>query len=119
MSFLLSWLILSLAVWITALVLPGFHVKNFVSAILVAALFGVLHFLLGWLFFTVFTIATLGIAYLLAFITRWIITAIVLVITDKLTDALKIDNFGWALVGALVMSAVGTLGQYLVVSMFA
>lgn len=119
MNILLSWLILSFAVWVTAAILPGFHVKNFSSAILVALLFGVLHFLLGWLFFTVFTIATLGIAYLLAFLTRWIITAIILKLTDKLTDRLKIDSFGWALLGALVMSAIGTLGQYLVMSAFA
>jgi hypothetical protein len=73
MELLLSWLVLSLAVWITAMILPGFHVKNFGSAILVAAIFGILNFLLGWLFFAVFTVLTLGIAWLLAFITRWII----------------------------------------------
>lgn len=112
MSLILSWLILSLAVWITALILPGFHVKGFGSAILVAALFGILNFLLGWLFFTVFTIATLGLALLLAFITRWIINAIILKIVDAFTDHLKIDGFGWALVGALVMSALGTIGEW-------
>ena len=46
MSLILSWLILSLAVWITAMLLPGFHVKSFTSAIIVAAIFGVLNFLL-------------------------------------------------------------------------
>src|SRR5690606_22152928 len=82
MSLLLSWLILSIAVWITAAVLPGFHVKDFVSAVLVAAVFGILNFLLGWLFFAVFTILTLGLAWLLAFITRWIINAILLMLVD-------------------------------------
>lgn len=118
MSLILSWLILSLAVWVTAAVLPGFRVKDFKSALLVGAVFGLLNFLLGWLLFAVFTVATLGIAWLLAFITRWIINAILLVITDKLTDALKIDSFGWALAGALVMSLVGTLGEWLVRSAF-
>jgi putative membrane protein len=114
MTLLLSWIILSLAVWITAVVLPGFHVKSFASAFLVAALFGILNFLIGWLFFVVFTIATLGIAYLLAFITRWIINAIILKIVDATTDHLTIDSFGWALGGALMMSALGTLGEWLV-----
>jgi putative membrane protein len=118
MSLLLSWLILSLAVWVTAMVLPGFHVKSFGSAIAVAAIFGVLNFLLGWLFFVVFTIATLGLAWLFAFITRWIINAIMLVLTDKLTDGLTIDSFGWALGGALMMSVLGTVGEYLVRSLF-
>ena len=114
MRLILSWLILSLAVWVTDAVLPGFHVKNAKSAFIIAAIFGLLNFLLGWLLFAVFTVATLGIAWLLAFITRWIINAILLVITDKLTDHLKIDNFGWALGGALVMSLVGTLGEWIV-----
>lgn len=113
MSILLSWLILSVAVWVTAMVLPGFHVKSFGSAVIVAAIFGVLNFLLGWLMFTVFAIATLGIAWLLAFITRWIINAILLVVTDKLTDRLHIDSFWWALGGALMMSLIGTVGEWL------
>ena len=49
---------------------------------------------------------------------RWIINAILLVLTDKLTDHLKIDSFGWALAGAFVMSLVGTIGEWLVRSMF-
>lgn len=106
MSLIITWLVTSLAVWITAAILPGFHVKNFGSAILVAAIFGILNALLGWLFFAVFTIATLGIAWILAFITRWIINAILLKLTDALTSHLKIDNFGWAMLGALVISVV-------------
>jgi putative membrane protein len=114
MSLLLSWLILSFAVWLTAAVLPGFHVKSIGSAVLVAAIFGVLNFLLGWLLFAIFTVATLGLAWLLAFITRWIINAILLKLTDRLTDHLTIDGFGWALGGALMMSAIGTVGEWLV-----
>jgi putative membrane protein len=113
MNLVLSWLILALAVWVTSLVLPGFHLKSSMSALLVALIFGVVNFLLGWLLFAVFTIATLGIAWLLAFITRWIIDAILLVLVDKMTDHLKIDSFKWALGGALVMSLAGTLGEWI------
>lgn len=118
MSLILSWLILSLAVWVTAVVLPGFHVKSFGSAIVVAAIFGILNFFLGWLFFVVFAIATLGIALLLAFITRWIINAILLKLTDALTDHLTIDSFGWALGGAFMMSVIGTLGEWVIRLLF-
>lgn len=107
MSFLISWLVLSFAVWLTALVLPGFHVRSFGSAIWVAAIFGVLNALLGWLLFAVLTIATLGLAWLFAFITLWIINAILLKLTAALVKSFKIDHFGWALIGALMISAVG------------
>ncbi len=118
MSLLLSWVILSLAVWITAELLPGFHVKSFGGAFVVAAIYGVLSMFLGWLIWTVFAIATLGLALLLAFVTRVIVNAILLVITDKVSDTLKIDSFGWAMGGALMMSVIGTVGEWLVRGMF-
>jgi putative membrane protein len=112
MGLLVSWLILSFAVWATAAVLPGFHVKNFKSALIVAAIFGLLNFFLGWLLFLVFTVATLGLAWLLAFITRWIINALLLMFTDRLSGHLKVDSFGWALGGALVISIVAAVVQW-------
>jgi putative membrane protein len=118
MSLLLSWLVLSLAVWLTATLLPGFHVKSFGSAIVVAAVFGLLNFLLGWLLFAVLAAVTLGLAVLLAFLTRWFINALLLMLTDRLTDHLRIDSFGWAMAGALLISAIGTLGEWLVRSAF-
>jgi putative membrane protein len=115
MNLLLSWFILAVSVWLAAALLPGVKLKSFFSAFWVAAVFGLLNLLLGWLFFTLFTIATLGIAFLLAFITRWIIDAILLYITAAATDALEIDGFKWALIASLVMSVMGTLGQWLLV----
>lgn len=118
MELLLSWVILSVAVWLTAEILPGFHVRSFGGAFLVAAIFGILNFFLGWLFFVVFAIGTLGLAVLLAFITRWIINAILLKITDAVSDTLTIDSFGWALGGALMMSFLGSLGEWFVRGIF-
>jgi putative membrane protein len=109
MGLILSWLILSVAVWATASVLPGFHVKGFKGAVIVSAIFGLLNFFLGWLLFLIFTVATLGIAWLLAFITRWLINALLLMLTDRLSEHLKIDSFGWALGGAFVISVVATV----------
>ncbi len=111
-SLLITWLITSLAVWITAIVLPGFSVKNFTSAILVAAIFGILNALIGWLIFGALGIVTLGLGFLLAFITRVIVNAILLKLTDALTDHLTIKGFGNAILGALIISLVSTLCQY-------
>ena len=110
---LASWLILTLAFWLTSQILKGFHVSGFWGAAKVAALFGVLNWLLGWFIFAVLGIATLGLGFLFAFITRWIVSAIVLKLTDALSSSLSIVSFGRALLGALVMSALGTAGEYL------
>ncbi len=114
MQVLLSWLVLSAAVLVAAAILPGMRVKGFGGALVAAALFGVLNWLLGWLFFVVIGVATLGLGFLFAFLTRWLVDAIVLKMADSLTDRLTIDGFGTALLGAGIVSIVGTLLEYLV-----
>ena len=109
MHLLLTWLVLSISVWLTAAILPGFKVNGFWGAVKAAAVFGTLNWLLGWFFFVVLSIVTLGIAYLLAFITRWIVMAIILKLSDKLSSSIKIDGFGTALIGALLMTFLGSL----------
>ncbi len=112
MHLLLSWLVLSVSFWITAAILPGFQVKSFGGAIGVAALFGILNWLLGWFIFVVLGIATLGLGFLLAFITRWIVMAVLLKLTDALSSNFKVKSFGTAVIGALLMSGIGTLAEY-------
>jgi putative membrane protein len=112
MRLLLSWLVLGISVWGTAEVLPGFKVNGFAGALKAAAIFGILNWLLGWLIFVVLGIATLGIGFLLAFITRWVVMAILLQFVGALSSSLKVDGFGTAILGALIMSAIGTLAEY-------
>jgi putative membrane protein len=57
-------------------------------------------------------IATLGIGFLLAFLTRWLVMALLLKFTDALSSNFKIKNFATAIVGALLMSGIGTLAEY-------
>jgi len=103
-NLLISWLVLSFGLWITGALVPGFRVDGFKGALIVGAVFGVLHFFIGWLLFVVIGIGTLFIGFLFAFITKWIVSAIVLQITDALTESLSIDNFRVALVGAAVLA---------------
>ena len=109
MHLLLTWFLLTIAVWLTAAILPGFKVTGFWGAVKAAAVFGTLNWLLGWFFFVVLSIVTLGIGYLLAFITHWIVMAIILKLSDKLSSSIKIDGFGTALIGALLMTFLGSL----------
>lgn len=114
MNWLISWLILSAAVWLTAVVLPGFELRGGVwGAVRVAALFGVLNFLLGGLIFWTIGIGTLGIGLLLAFLTRWLVGAILLKVVDSLSSSLSIVSFGRAFLASMIMSALGTAGEFL------
>ncbi|MBC7173837.1 MAG: phage holin family protein [Polyangiaceae bacterium] len=105
---LVSWAVITLGVWVASLLLSGFRVRGGAgSFFVVAALIGVLDVLLGWLIFVVLGVATLGIGFLLAFITRWIVNAIVLKIADALSSRFQVKSFGTAMLAALVISAVG------------
>jgi putative membrane protein len=109
---LLNWAILSLAFWLTSKVVPGFRIAGLWDAVLVAAIFGIVNWLLGTLLFGVFVIFTLGIGLLLSFITHWLVNAVLLKITDALTSRLQVQSFGSAMVAALVMSLLGKVGIY-------
>src|SRR6187551_1850618 len=112
MGLLFTWLVLTLSVWLTAAILPGFKVTGFWGAVKAAAVFGALNWLLGWFFFVVLSIVTLGIGYLLAFITHWIVMAIILKLSDKLSKSIQIDTFGTALLGALIMTVIDTVVEH-------
>jgi len=114
MEILLSWLVMSIAVWLTAVLLPGFEVRGFGGAVIVAAVFGLLNWLLGWLLFVVIGLGTLGLGFLMAFLTRWLVMALLLKLTDALLDSLEIRSLGMAFLGAAVMSLLGTAGQWAV-----
>src|SRR4051812_27130850 len=107
--FLLTWLALAISVWLTAAILPGFKVTGFWGAIKAAAVFGTLNWLLGWFIFGILGIVTLGIGFILGFITRWIVMAVILKLSDKMSSSIKIDGFGTALIGALLMTGIGAL----------
>jgi len=112
MRVLMSWLLLSLSFWLTAAILPGFHVSGFGGAIGAAAVFGILNWLLGRLVFVFLGVATLGIGFFLAFLTRWFVMALLLKFAAALSSSLWIDGFGTAIIGALLLSGIGTLLEY-------
>ena len=106
-----TWFIYSLAMWLTANFLPGFSVKGFWGALKVAALFGILNFLIGWFIYVVLGIVSLGLGFLFAFVTRTLVNAILLKLTDAMSDSLDIKGFIPAIVGALSISFIGGVAE--------
>jgi putative membrane protein len=107
MGIVLSWLTVSLGLWVADKVLKDFRIEGGASSyLLLGALVGVLHFLLGWLLFGVLAIATLGIGYLLGFLTRLVVTALILKLADAMSRRFTIEGFVPALLAAALMSVV-------------
>jgi putative membrane protein len=111
MSMLGSWLILSFSVWLTSVILPGFTVRGFGGAIRIAAIFGILNWAIGRLIFGLIVVATLFVGLLLTFVTRVLVNAILLKITDAMSESLTIKGFGSAILGAILMSGIGTVAE--------
>jgi uncharacterized membrane protein YvlD (DUF360 family) len=108
-----TWLIFSLAVWLTTFVVPQFKVRGFWDAMVVSAIFGVLNVLVGWLISLVFIVGTLGVGFFLMFLTTWFTNAVVLEMTEAVTDRVKIGNFGSALAAGALISIFGHGAQWL------
>lgn len=100
---LLTWLILALALLVAAAIVPGVSIPSFQGALLTAALIAILNALLPPI------IAAVRLPYTLAagFVLVLILDAITLLLASKINDqAIQVTSFGWALLAALVVSAV-------------
>lgn len=114
MHLLLAWLVWAVAIWLTARFLPGFEVRGFGGAVVVALLFGLLNAVVGHFLYLVIGVTTLGLGFVFGFITRWFVTAVVLKITDAVSDSLTIESFTTALVASGAISLLGAVGEHLV-----
>lgn len=109
MSLLITWLISAAAIWIAAQVLPGFSVTGAKGALIAAAVIGLLNALIGWLIWLVLGVGTLGIAWLLGFITQFVVMAIVILFADKLIASLKVSGFGSAFLGSIIITVASAV----------
>ena len=114
MGILVTWFVTTLSLFVATKMLDGITVKGgLISHFFVAALFGVLNVVLGRLIFVAIGLGTLGLGFLLGFITHLVATAIVLKIADALTSRLKVKDFRTAFLASLVMSVTATVAEYL------
>jgi putative membrane protein len=111
---ILSWLVLALSVWVATAVVSGVRVRGGLgSYLMIAALFGLLNLFVGKILFLFIGVGTLGLGFVFAFLTRLVVDALLLKVTDALSDRLDIQSFGSAFFAALVMSGVGVGAEWL------
>jgi putative membrane protein len=113
-SILISWGVVTVALWAASEFLDGMTIKRgLVGHVLTAAVFGLLNVLVGWLLFLVIGFASLGLGFIFAFVTRVIVTAILLKVTDALSSKLRVRSFGTAVIAAVIMSLVTGVTEWL------
>jgi uncharacterized membrane protein YvlD (DUF360 family) len=103
---LLSWALTAVALWIAAALLPGLDIDSTGGALAVAAVVAVLNALLP----PVIAALRLPFTIALGFILVLLLNAVVLKLaSDVLENTFVVDNFWWALLGALVVAAVSVV----------
>ncbi len=111
---IVSWLVLALGVWVATLAISGVRVRGGVgSYLIIAAVFGLLNLFVGKVLFLFIGVGTLGLGFLFAFLTRLVVDALMLKLTDAVSDRLEVKSFGAAFLAALVMSGVGVAADWL------
>ena len=105
MNFIIRLIISTLAVLISAYLLPGVHVNGFTTAFMVAVVLGCLNVFvkpLLILFALPAVIFTFGLFLI-------VINVFIILLADKLIDGFKVDGFGWALLFSIVLSIVTSI----------
>ena len=104
-SLLLRWILNTLALFVVVSVVPNFHYRGWVSLAIAAAVLGLLNAVVKPILFVLtlpLTVVTLGLFLL-------VLNAIMLELTALLVPGFGIDGFGWAIVGAIVLTLVSLL----------
>jgi len=102
---ILRWLILSVAIMVSAHLFTGIHVDGYGSALFAALVLGILNALFRPILF----ILTLPINVLTLGLFTFVINAVLLLMTSGITGGLVVDGFGSALFGSLIISLVSLL----------
>ena len=103
---LASWFATGVALLVAAAILPGVHIDGYWGALLVAVIVAALNAVIPPLLAALRLPLTLVLGFLLVLVAD----ALILLAADALTDGvLTVDNFGWALLAALVVAAVSVV----------
>lgn len=112
-SIFISWLLMAAAFAITAWLLTGMEVSGgFFSYLWIALLFGIVNVVVG----TILRILTLPLTILTLGLFSIVVNAILLEITDALSDSLTIDSFFWTAIWAALILALVSVCLHFAVS---
>ncbi|HXG58894.1 MAG TPA: phage holin family protein [Thermoanaerobaculia bacterium] len=109
MSLLLRWILNTLALFVVATLVPGFHYDSIVNLAIAALVLGLLNAIvrpiLFWLTLPL-TIVTLGLFLI-------VLNAVVLEIAAFFVPGFDIHGFGWAMVGAVLLSVISIVTSWI------
>jgi putative membrane protein len=106
---LVRWILHTVALFVVAWLVPGFHIRSIASALVAVVIIGLLNATLGLLLKIVtlpLGILTLGIFFL-------VINAVILRLASSIVPGLVVSSFGAAFIGAAVLAVLHLLIRFL------
>jgi putative membrane protein len=114
-ALLVRWALLAAAFAITSWILSGMTINGgFWSVVWVSAIFGLVNAIVG----TILRLLTLPLIVLTLGLFAIVVNALLLELTDWLTDSLTIDEFFWTAIWAAIIMAIVSVILDLLLSMF-
>lgn len=104
---LIRWIVITTAIVLAAAILPGIHVESLAAAIIAAAILGIINTFLR----PVVLLLTLPLTILTLGFFVFIINALMLLLVAAFVPGFKIDGFGWAFLGALLISVISWIAN--------
>ena len=102
-------LILSVAVFLVANLVPGIRIKNFFTAIVVAVVYSLINFFTGWLL----VILTLPFMIITFGVFKFVINAFLLWLTDKIIADFEIKDLLTTFVAAFLITLVDSMIKWI------
>lgn len=102
--FLIHWLVIALALWVTAYILPGVHVGSYQALAIAAIVLGLVNALIR----PVLTILTLPITILTLGLFYLLVNGLTFLLASKMVPGFHVDGYWWAVLGALGVSIVSS-----------
>src|ERR1700694_877422 len=102
MFMVLHLMVLAATIVVLSRVLPSVHIKSIGTALIVAVVFSVLNFFLGWLIRAVLFVPALLTLGLLFLFVPFIVNTVLLWLTDRLLRSFQIDTLRGLVVSAAV-----------------
>ena len=102
---LINLLVNALAFYVTAYIVPGIHIENLQTLGVVSIVWGVLSIILK----PILILLTLPVNIMTLGLFTFIINAFLIMIVSSIVPGFRVDSFGQALLGAIVLSLLNVV----------
>lgn len=108
-TLIVKWLISSIALFAVGSLLPGIHVADYMTALWAALALGILNAIVR----PILLLLTLPINLITLGLFTFVLNGFVFWLATKFVTGFTVDGFWWAVLGALLVSAISTVSNRL------